>query len=99
MRINVSKRARRQVLRIDAWWREHRDKAPNLFKEELAEAELFLSNTPHFARIYLTRGTRTIRWVLLPKTSVKLYFWVDEKAATVNVISAWGGERGREPKL
>ena len=99
MRVNVSKRARRQIERIGAWWRQHRNKAPNLFKEELADAETFLSNTPHFARVYVTRGTRTIRWLLLPKTSVKLYFWVDEKAATVHVVTAWGGRRGREPKL
>lgn len=99
MKVNASKRARRQIESIDAWWRQHRDKAPDLFKEELAEAEAFLSNTPQFARVYVKRGPRTIRWLLLPKTAVKLYFWVEENAATVHVIAAWGGRRGHEPKL
>jgi hypothetical protein len=27
-----------QILEIDAWWRENRDKAPDLFEEELALA-------------------------------------------------------------
>ncbi|MBK8995576.1 MAG: type II toxin-antitoxin system RelE/ParE family toxin [Myxococcales bacterium] len=99
MRIVLSKRAQAQLDRIDAWWHTHRDKAPERFEEELEQAKRFLQATPALATIYLVRGGRTIRWVLLPKTKVKLYFWVDEKADVVHVLSAWGGKRGRQPKL
>lgn len=49
--------------------------------------------------MYVVRGRRKVRWLLLPKTEVKLYFWVDVKHEIVHVISAWGGRRGRGPKL
>ena len=99
MKVEIGGRARRQVERFDAWWRKNRDKAPELFEQELAKAEEFLATTPHLARQYVVRRGRLIRWLLLPKTKVKLYFWMDEESATVNVISVWGSQRGREPRL
>jgi hypothetical protein len=35
----VSKRARREALRINAWWIEHRPAARSLFVEEMQAAE------------------------------------------------------------
>jgi hypothetical protein len=35
----------------------------------------------------------------MPKTKVKLYFWVNEQAGVVRIVSAWGGRRGAEPKV
>jgi hypothetical protein len=99
VKVETSSRARAQIERIDAWWRGQRDKAPELFKEELSRAEAFLAVTPNLAKVYQTRRDRPIRWVILPKTKVKLYFWVDEKKGIVNVVSAWGGKRERGPKL
>lgn len=99
MKIVITKRARRQLDRIEAWWHEHRDKAPERFEDELEQATEFLKHTPTLAKVYVTRRSRVIRWVLLPKTKVKLYFWHDEAAAAVNILTAWGGQRGREPKL
>jgi hypothetical protein len=37
-------RADRQILEIDARWRENRDKAPDLFEEELALAFRMLAS-------------------------------------------------------
>jgi len=99
VRIVITKRAQAQLDRIEAWWYAHRDKAPERLEGELEEAMKFLQETPALATIYVVRGRRTIRWVLLPKTKVKLYFWVDEKADVVHVLSAWGGKRGKQPKL
>jgi hypothetical protein len=49
--------------------------------------------------VHVVRGSREIRWILPPKTKVKLYFWINEKAGFVRVVSAWGGKRQRGPKL
>jgi len=49
--------------------------------------------------VHAVRGSRVIRSVVLPRTKVKLYFWVDEKAGVVNIVSAWGGKRGKDPAL
>lgn len=99
MRVVISKRAQAQLDRIDAWWYGHRDKAPERFEDELEEAKKFPEKTPALSSVFVVRGRRTIRWVLLPKTKVKLYFWVDERADIVHVLSAWGGKRGRPPQL
>jgi hypothetical protein len=49
--------------------------------------------------VHAIRGSREIRWLLLPKAKVKLYFWVNEKAGFVRIVSAWGGKRGSDPTL
>jgi hypothetical protein len=98
VKLDIAGRAWREIERIDAWWRANRD-SQELFKDELANAEEFLANTPELAAVYVVRGRRKVRWLLLPKTAVKLYFWVDAKHSTVHVISAWGARRKRGPKL
>ena len=97
MRVSFARRARVEARRIDAWWRKHRDEK-ELFKEELAEAKKFLASTPLLAPVYVTRGERVIRWHLLPKTEVKLYFWVERKPAKVRIVAVWGARRGRGPQ-
>lgn len=99
MKVEFTAPARRQVERIDTWWRANRDKAPDLFKHELSQAEEFLRTAPHLAKQYVTRGSRTIRYVVMSKTKVKLYFWVNEAAGVVRIVSAWGGKRGAEPNI
>jgi plasmid stabilization system protein ParE len=99
LRVVITKRAQNQLDRIEAWWHRKRDKAPTLFEDELEEAKGFLSSTPNLARVHAARSKRLIRCTVMPKTKVKLYFWVDESAGVVNILSAWGGKRGREPKL
>ena len=96
MKLKVAKPAERQIERIGAWWRENRDKAPELFADELETAKTFLVNTPLLGIQHGWRKGRIIRKIVLPKTKVKLFYWVDEKAEIVNVISAWGGKRGRD---
>jgi hypothetical protein len=36
--VRISARAQREAQRRDAWWREHRPKALDLFRVELADA-------------------------------------------------------------
>jgi plasmid stabilization system protein ParE len=99
VRLLITKPAERQLERIEAWWHANRDKAPELFETELERAKEFLRTTPKLAKVHAIRGSREIRWLLLPKTRVKLYFWVNEKAGFVRIVSAWGGKRGSGPKL
>jgi len=99
VKIVIARRAQLQLDRIERWWRAHRDKAPELFADELSEAKEFLRSTPHLAKVHVERDGRVVRWLLLLKTKAKLYFWVDEKKNVVNIVAAWGGQRGSEPKL
>lgn len=50
MRVRVTKRAERRIEIVDRFWRKNRHDAPNLFKEELATAEVRLSEDPHAGR-------------------------------------------------
>ncbi len=53
--VQFTKRAERDAERIDAWWREHRDKAPRLFTEELASAIAMIETMPDVGRSYAAR--------------------------------------------
>jgi plasmid stabilization system protein ParE len=99
VKLLVTKPAARQLERIEAWWRANREKAPELFEEELGRAKEFLRSTPRLAKVHVIRGGREIRWLMLPRSKVKLYFWVNEKAGFVRIVSVWGGMRGRGPGL
>lgn len=98
MKVDIAAQALREIERIDAWWHANRNHQ-ELFKEELTAAEEFLTHTPELAPVYVIRRRRKVRRLLLRKTGVQLYFWVDEKHAVVHIVSAWGGRRGRGPKL
>ena len=84
---------------MDAWWREHRPGAPDLFALELAEAATLIAGTPAVGATYTTRRGRTFRRLLMPKTKNHVYFQIDEARALVIIHAVWGAPRGRGPKL
>ena len=75
MKLEISKRARRQIERIQTWWVRERPAARGLFLDEIAAAEQQLRATPELGSIYAEYRTRTVRRVLLPKTNHHLYYW------------------------
>ena len=99
MKFVVTPRARRQIERAQAWWRENRDKSPALFVEELAQAERQLTTLPESGELWRIRKKRTIRRWLLPKTGQHLYYTYDRHRDEVLVLAAWGARRGRGPDL
>ena len=52
MKVYFTPEAEAQVDEFDLWWRANRPKSPGLFARELAEAKLFISNTPKLGRFY-----------------------------------------------
>ena len=94
MRLEVTKRAQREVRRLGGWWLEHRDKAPELFEEELAAAYAQIQAEPGLGQTYLVSRGRRIQRVLLPKTLNHVYYW-QRSAERVDVVSVWGAQRGR----
>lgn len=61
MKVELSAEAQAQVDRIDAWWRENRGAAPNLFAEELEVALRTLAETPALAVRYAPKPARSRR--------------------------------------
>jgi len=95
VKVELSEEARAQVEQIDAWWRENRRAAPNLFSDELEQALLSLEDTPTLGVRYAPRPN--VRRLLLRRTHYHLY--VIEETATVYVIAVWSAFRGRGPRL
>ena len=98
MRVDISKRARRDAERIDAWWREHRD-ARELFAQEFQEAIRFLKTVAHPGTPFPTERRPGLRRLLLPKTERHVYFEIFDTEQVVRVVSVWGAPRERPPKL
>jgi hypothetical protein len=95
----ITPRAWRQIQRARDWWEAHRDKSPNLFAEELAEAQRHLTTLPESGELWRIRRKRTIRRWLLKKTAQHLYYVYSPEREEVLVLALWGARRGRGPKL
>jgi plasmid stabilization system protein ParE len=95
VKVELSAEAQAQVDRIDAWWRENRTAAPDLFAEELEAALRMLSERPALAVQYAAKPS--VRRLLLRRTHHHLY--VIEEAARLYVVAIWSAHRERGPAL
>lgn len=98
MRLEVTKRAQREAKRLAGWWLEHRDKAPELFEEELLAAYGVILSEPALGHTYAVSRGRRIQRVLMPRTKNHVYYH-QKSTDVVQVIAIWGAIRGRGPKL
>ena len=95
--VRTSQQADLHILEIDAWWSRNRDKAPNLFMEELAAAFDLIGRHPMSGK--LVRGVEHpgVRRLPLRKTRFHIYYLeIDDH---VLVVAVWSGARGIGPDL
>jgi plasmid stabilization system protein ParE len=81
---------------LDAWWRENRDKAPDLFEQELAMAFRTISSAPAVGKTYTHRDAH-VRRVVMRTTRMHVYY-VDQPAFVL-VVAVWGAIKGAGPDL
>jgi ParE-like toxin of type II ParDE toxin-antitoxin system len=96
--VEISKRARRDAIRFDAWWREHRD-SRELFAQEFQEAIDLLETEPAPGTAHPTTRRPNLRRVLLMKTKRHVYFEIFEREQVARILCVWGAPRERGPKL
>lgn len=96
--VHVSGPADRQILRVDLWWRKNRQKAPDLFTQQIGWAIGFLSETPLLGSPVIM-GRRHLRRLLMRKTSYYVYYDVNEQAGSVEIRAVWHASRGKTPRL
>lgn len=96
MTFRFTPRAESEAEREQAWWREHRPEAPDLFDHELAQAIGQVVRRPTAGAIYPSGHPDVVRRVLLRKKN-HVYFTVHE--GEVVILSIWGAPRRRGPKL
>jgi plasmid stabilization system protein ParE len=82
---------------IDSWWRSHREAAPDLFTEELAEALELLSRHPRAGIRYKSRKVSGVRRFPLRTTRYHVYFKTE--GDDLVVLAVWSSVRGRGPDL
>lgn len=85
-----------QILRLDEWWRENRDNAPELFEQELATAFRTISVAPSAGRRY-PHPTALVRRVLMRSTRNHVYYV--EFGDRVLIVAVWGAVKGMGPDL
>ena len=97
MKYRFTKQAQLEISDEDEWWRSNRLAAPNLFREELSAAVEHVASHPDLGKAYEESTRRRIRYVILPRSRNKLYYWSSDEE--VVFVSLWGARRGRDPKL
>ncbi len=95
MKVELSAKARAQVREIDAWWRENRQAAPDLFTDELDRALFALEETPALGVRYAPRPS--VRRLLLKRSGYHVY--AQEEPERVFVVAVWSVFRRRGPRL
>jgi len=97
VRVRFTPEARDAARARRAWWEENRDKAANLFRQELAAVVAQLRVSPTEAQQYTVDRGRIIWRVLMPKTKSHVYYRVDQAAQEVEIVSVWNALSGAEP--
>ena len=93
----VAPRAEAQIRALDAWWRRHRKRSPDLFSRELGEALSTLEVAPNAGRRYPHSTIKGLRRIPLPATRHHVYYITGKDA--VIVLAVWGSVKGSGPHL
>ncbi len=99
MRVVLTPEAAAQLESRKRWWRANRPTTADLFDLEFVEAVAVLAERAAQLPVVREVRGRAIRRVLMEKTACHLYCEVDEQAALVRIVSAWGAVRGQGPAL
>ncbi len=96
-RIIVALQAEAHIRAIDAWWRDNREAAPDLFAQELAEAFSAIEVAPEAGSRYPHPQLKGIRRIHLGGTRHHVYYLVGSEALVV--LAVWGSVKGSGPDL
>ncbi len=97
MNVRVTKRAQAQIDRAALWWDENRDRAPEAFDEDLAEAFLLLSAEPGVGAPVIHARAQGVRRLHLARIRYHLYYRIS--GDQVAVLGLWHTSRGSGPSL
>lgn len=70
-----------------------------MFAQELLDSLRYLRDVAHAGMQKSTARRPKLKRLLMEKSKCHIYFEVDERRETINVITIWNGQREREPKL
>jgi plasmid stabilization system protein ParE len=97
VKLRISGRAKRELKRLDSWWRSNRDEH-DLFLQEFGEVVELLLVHPRLGRLYPNATDEVLIRRTLMSTS-KYHIYYAENGDELVVVSVWSAVRGRGPKL
>jgi plasmid stabilization system protein ParE len=99
VKLKFAQRALNEIERGKREWLAGRDKNPELFESELAEALENIKAVPALGSPtdIVSRG-QLVRRVEMHKTKYQVYYRLHNDEL-VYIVSVWGGQRGTKPKL
>jgi plasmid stabilization system protein ParE len=99
VKFEISKRARRQIEKMQTWWVANRQDAPTLLLDELAEAERELRAKPKMGTLYSAHKSGDVLRIPLTRTNNYLYYRYRADRDELIVLAVWGAPREHGPKL
>ena len=94
--VHTTPQADLHILELDAWWRENREKSPDLFEQELAAAFRTIGAAPAAGKHY-RHDSASVRRLLLRATRNHVYYV--ERDDDVLVVAVWGAVKRVGPDL
>ena len=98
MNVFLSPDAEEQAEACDAWWRENRKDADDLFAHELAATRAQLASTPKIGVVWRIVRGKPIRKFLMPRTRNHVFYEI-EPSGDIMIHAIWGGPKEHGPKL
>ncbi len=96
-RIRISNAAAAQIDVASAWWRKHRDKAPDAFDEDIDDALQLLRSEPGIGSA--VRGRRAgIRRLWLDRIRYFIYYR-ELEPDLIEILAVWHGSRKSQPRF
>lgn len=99
LRIEVGHLARRQVRKLNRWWRKNRSAAPTAVQEELTRAFRLILNQPRIGPPALDVELPDVRRIHLSRIAHSIYYRVLESEGIVEVLAVWSDRRGDGPPI
>jgi plasmid stabilization system protein ParE len=91
------RRAARDLEEIDAWWKQNRPAAPDMFLLELQKTLAVVALVPTLGAPARSERVPNVRRVVMRKTQYHLYYRVRDE--TLEVLSVWHVAREGGPAL
>jgi hypothetical protein len=98
VRLRTTLTADEQARNADAWWRDNRREAPNLFREELEKVGELLAVSPRLGVPYAHRTMAGVRRLVLPRTRYHLDYTFDPVENEI-LLAVWSTLRSAPPPL
>lgn len=98
-RVEVGRRARRQIKELNSWWRKNRSAARTAVHDELRRVLRLILNQPRIGPPALDVDLPEVRRIHLSRIGHYLYYRLLEAEGIIEVLAVWSDSRGEAPPI